>query len=185
MTQVETQPGSPLFDGADAFEAYQSAQSRAPEANIEAFSEAMQEALAELDSTERFKKTKREFLDGIWSDMEYTVIDKMGEQVEWFVRDMAESAIKEILEGREGQMRRYLGCNGYTGRDRQHSVIHGKFFETGAIALRKKIAQAHADLIQNERILDLEDQVKSLVDQVNEKDRIIESQRDRLSEARF
>jgi hypothetical protein len=82
-------------------------------------------------------------------------------------------------------MIRYLGCDGYTGRDRDHSVIHGTLFETGAIALRRKMAEAHTDLIQNERILDLEDQVRSLVNQINEKDRMIALLREDLHAPAF
>jgi len=122
--------------------------------------------------------------------MEFRVIDSMSETVEGFVRGMAGRVVEEILEGREDQMRRYLGLDGYTGRATDgpnnrvaHPVIHGELFETGAIALRKKIAQAHADLIQNERIVDLEDQVESLVTQVRSKDAEIEALRDRLRQA--
>jgi len=45
-------------------------------------------------------------------------------------------------------------------------VIRGKLFETGAIELRKQIVDAHAELLKAERILDLEDQLKSLVGQL-------------------
>lgn len=51
--------------------------------------------------------------------------------------------------------------------DEWHSVIHGQLFEQGAVRLRKEIVDAHRDLLVNERILDLEDQVRSLVVQVN------------------
>jgi hypothetical protein len=103
--------------------------------------------------------------------------------------DMAQKAVEQILEGNEDQMRRYLSCEkrgpdgqyiGWTGRSdapsygmRQreahewHPIIHGKLFEQGAVALRKKIVDAHADLLKDERIRDLEDQVKSLVEQNN------------------
>jgi len=88
----------------------------------------------------------------------------------------------------DDQMRRYLSCDKrgeggeyicFTGRSdfqgygrqrethEQHPVIHGRLFEQGAVELRKKVAQANEALIRDERILDLEDQVKSLVAQVN------------------
>lgn len=150
------------------------------------FGDAMHDALMSMTDSDRYKKAKQALLDDMWQEMEYGVIDRMSEAVEGFVRGMAGRVVEEILEGREDQMRRYLGLDGYTGRsDGQtiskreihdfHPVIHGELFETGALALRKKIAQAHADLIQNERIKDLEDQVASLVAQVRKKDAEIEA----------
>jgi hypothetical protein len=88
------------------------------------------------------------------------------------VRSMAEDAVTALLAGNEQRMRAYLNADpsGWTGRGRDHPVIHGSLFETGAIELRKKIASAHRDLIEQERILDLEDQIASLVKQVNDRD---------------
>ena len=159
---------------------------------IESFGQAMHDCLVDMPNQAGFKKAKDNLLNEMWQDMEYGVIDRMSETIEGFVRGMAGKVIEEILEGREGQMRRYLGLDGYTGRHQEnpaygrkkdiseaHPVIHGKLFETGAIELRKKMAQAHSELIQNERIIDLEDQVKSLVAQIAEKNCTIEALRDR------
>lgn len=101
------------------------------------------------------------FQDGIQSNIAYNL-------THWVER-MAENAINAILNGDDESMRNYLSCRegGYNGRGREHQVIHGKLFEPGAIELRRRIVDAHADLLKNERILDLEDQVKSLVAQVN------------------
>jgi hypothetical protein len=55
-------------------------------------------------------------------------------------------------------------------------------FETGAIELRKGIVNAHPELLKNERILDLEDQVASLVKQVNEKEQRLESMWERVKD---
>ena len=148
---------------------------------VTAFGEAMQQVIAGLPETERYKKSRTTFMDDLWMEFEYSIIDRMGEVVQGFVKDMAARVVTQILEGNEDQMKRYLTLDGYyTGRDRDHSVIHGTLFETGAIALRKKMAQAHADMIQNARILDLEDQVRSLVEQVNKKDNELEQVRDDL-----
>lgn len=155
------------------------------------FGQALHDFLMSWPESDAGKKIKSKIMDDLWQEMEYGVIDRMSETIKGFVRGMAGRVVEEILEGREDQMRRYLGLDGYTGRSdgqskyvrerspaEMHPVIHGELFETGAIALRKKIAQAHADLIQNERILDLEDQVKSLVDQVRQKDREIANLRE-------
>lgn len=118
----------------------------------------------------------------IEGDIEYRLKEDLAGNLSCYVADMAEKVVKAILEGNEDQMRRYLGCehghwngrsdgaHGY-GRKQtdaeQHPVIHGKLFEQGAIRLRKDIVAAHSEMIVSERILDLEDQVKSLVAQVN------------------
>ncbi len=118
----------------------------------------------------------------IEDDIMYRLKDDLAPNLVSFVCDMAKRTVEAILAGNEDQMRRYLGCErghwngrsdgdqGY-GRKREdhewHPIIHGKLFEQGAVELRKQMANAHADLIKNERILDLEDQVKSLTAQYN------------------
>lgn len=158
------------------------------------FGQAMHDFLMDMPTSERFKKAKSDMMDAIWEDMEYGVIDRMSETIEGFVRGMAGRVVEEILEGREDQMMRYLKLDGYTGRHEEnptfgrkkdiseaHPVIHGDLFEGHCISIRRKMAQAHADLIQNERIKDLEDQVASLVAQVRKKDGEVEALRDRLN----
>lgn len=104
----------------------------------------------------------------VQSNFEYHLKSDVAYNLARHVEDMAERALKAMLEGDDATMRRHLHCEDgrYTGRDRDHPVIHGKLFETGAIELRKQVVNAHAELLKNERILDLEDQVKSLVLQV-------------------
>jgi hypothetical protein len=126
----------------------------------------------------------------------WSLKDNLAYNLAGWVVDMAERAVEQLLAGNEDQMRRYLSCDKrssdgqyicYTGRSDgvnygaerdHHPVIHGRLFEQGALELRKKVAQANETLIRDERILDLEDQVKSLVAQVNkanaEKDRMWE-----------
>lgn len=138
----------------------------------------------------------------IEDDIMYRLKDDMAPNLVSFVEEMAKNTIDSLLAGNVEQMRRYLSCekrgdtgeyDGYTGRFNpgawgarqsvvdQHPVIHGKLFEQGCIRLRRDIVNAHADLLKNERILDLEDQVRSLVEQVNktnaEKERLLERMR--------
>lgn len=123
----------------------------------------------------------------IEDDVMYRLKDELAPNLTAWVVDLAKRAVGQILEGNEDQMRRYLSCEkrgedgeyyGWTGRHDpkgwmegaiidKHPIIHGTLFEQGCIALRKKIVDAHAELLKNERILDLEDQIKSLVAQVN------------------
>lgn len=138
--------------------------------------------------TKQIKDLSAEFEDSLlWS-----LKDNLGYNLAAWTVDMAERALEQMLLGNEDQMRRYLSCDkrapdgnyiGWTGRsdgygNPSHSVIHGRLFEHGAIELRKQVAKANEALIRDERIRDLEDQVKSLVEQVNkanaEKDRMWE-----------
>lgn len=136
---------------------------------------------------ERVKKQLSDALGEAQSDFEYYLREDGAYNLGRFVVRMAEEAIEAILKGDDAEMRRRLHCveGAWTGRDREHPVIHGRLFEQGAIALRKQIVEAHAELIKDQRILDLEDQVKSLVGQVNkaeaEKDRMWERLRPYLN----
>jgi hypothetical protein len=154
------------------------------------------------DRSESIKKAVRSIADDIESDLMYRVQDDMAANLTDWVAQMAERAVEQMLAGNEDQMRRYLSCDKrgpdgqylcYTGRsdgmyarekpEACHPVIHGRLFEQGALELRKKIVDAHRELLVDERIRDLEDQVKSLVAQVNkaveEKERLWERVRNR------
>lgn len=138
----------------------------------------------------------------IEDDIMYRLKDDMAPNLVSFVEEMARKTVECLLEGNADQMRRYLSCEkrdndgqyiGWTGRFNpggygarqhiadQHPVIHGELFEQGCVRLRRDIVNAHADLLKNERILDLEDQIRSLVEQVNkakrEKEEILERMR--------
>lgn len=114
----------------------------------------------------------------IEDDIMWRLKDELAPQLTAFVVEMCEKTINALLEGNESEMQRYIQCDKrrWTGRsdslyatprDDWHPVIHGTLFEQGAVKLRRAIVDAHRDLLANERILDLEDQVKSLVAQVN------------------
>lgn len=155
------------------------------------------ETLAPL--TKKLKDLAADFEESLmWS-----LKDDLAYNLTGWVSDMAERVVNAMLEGNENEMRRYLSCDkrgddgqyiGWTGRsdgygnrraEEWHSVIHGKLFEQGALALRKKVAEANETLLRDERIKDLEDQVKSLVAQVNEANAKKEQMWDRLRDARI
>ena len=140
------------------------------------------------DAKKAIDKSVADIAYKVECDVEYAIKDNLAHSLAWWVAEMAQRAVEQILEGNEDQMRRYLSCEkrgedgeyiGWTGRfnpgawgarqdvTEQHPVIHGSLFEQGCIALRKKIVDAHRNVLVSERILDLEDQVKSLVGQVN------------------
>jgi hypothetical protein len=117
----------------------------------------------------RVKKKFRDAMEDLEGDLDYGLKERLASNLSDFICSSAERAVEQLLAGNEERMRSYLSAKdgGYTGRDRDHQVIHGKLFETGPIELRRKIVEAHTDLLKNERILDLEDQLKALVAQVN------------------
>lgn len=145
-----------------------------------AFEQEITKGLTEK-AIEGLQKDLRKVADSFEDDFMWNLKDNLAYNLTSWVADMAERAVEQMLAGNDDQMRRYLSCDkrgedgqyiGWTGRsdgygNPSHSVIHGRLFEQGALALRKQVAQANEALIRDERILDLEDQVKSLVAQVN------------------
>lgn len=147
------------------------------EQDREALFAAIEAALPE-DALKPLKKKARDLADSVAEDIEYSLQENLALNLSYHVKEMAGRVVAALLEGNEAEMVRWLSCNqrGYTGRsdgstrrtvEQQHPIIHGKLFEQGCVALRKKIAEAHKDLIATQRILDLEDQVRSLVAQNN------------------
>ncbi len=115
------------------------------------------------------KKKAQNVADEFVDSVSYWITDSMSYHLAQYVVDMANRAIEYMLAGNEEMFRRYLKCErgGWTGRDREHPVIHGRLSEPDSFATRKALCETFPDLLKNERILDLEDQVASLVKQVN------------------
>lgn len=155
------------------------------------------------ETMEQFKKKIKDLSCEFEESLMWSLQDNLAYNLSAWTVDMAERALEQMLAGNDDQMRRYLSCDKrgkdgqyicYTGRSDgaynnreiagQHPIIHGRLFETGAIELRKKVAQANEALIRDERIKDLEDQVKSLVEQVNKANGERENMWQRLRDAR-
>lgn len=132
------------------------------------------------DTIKHATKLADEMAERIKDNVVYGLKDNLAHELAAWTEEMAGDAVKMLLAGNEDQMRRYLSCEKYGWNGRSdghhygnrsatdwHPVIHGKLFEQGCVELRKKIVDAHRELLVNERILDLEDQVKALVAQIN------------------
>lgn len=165
---------------------------------------ALEESIAAAVSDENmapFTKKVRDLAADLEESLMWSLKDDLAYNLTGWVSDMAERAVNAMLDGDENTMRRYLSCDkrgpdgeyiGWTGRTdsdnrdlpNKHPVIHGRLFEQGAVALRKKVAQANEALIRDERIRDLEDQLKSLVAQVNKANTEKEQMWERLLDAR-
>ena len=133
------------------------------------------------DCMKYIRKQVQDACCSIDDDIQYRIKEGLAQSLTAYVEDMASRTITAILDGNEGEMRRYLGCEhaGWTGRcgdtsgignvpdEQRHHVAHGRIFEYGAMELRAKIVEAFPDLLKNERILDMESQLKSLLAQLN------------------
>lgn len=101
----------------------------------------------------------------------------------------AEKFLKRVLNGDEDAAMSLLGDERGVSRRRTNrhdagepwpSLIHGSLFETDGIRLRRKVVEANADLIRDERIADLEATVEGLENQVRKLEREREELRSRL-----
>ncbi len=147
----------------------------------DALAQAIDRAL-EGEALSKLQKKARDVFQDAFDDIDYNMKEWLSNSLSAYVTEQAKNVVEALLNGDEDRMRGYLECRrgGYNHRSdgaygnadiaKQHSVIHGKLFEHGGLALRRKIVEAHRDLITDERIKDLEDQVASLLAQVNKKE---------------
>lgn len=147
------------------------------EADRDAIQSAIQNAIND-ESVKPLTKKVRDLADDIVESVEWSIKDYLASNLAYHVKEMAGRAVQAMLDGNENEMVRWLnGDSSYTGRSPgamgdkpvhdQHPVIHGKLFERGAVAIRRRLVEAHRDIIADQRMLDLEDQVRSLVEQNN------------------
>jgi len=129
------------------------------------------------DAIKKIKKHVEEITSELQDDIEWRLKSDVAANLGSHVAQAVERTIEAIIKGNEAEMRRYLSCDPYwNGRSHQHSVIHGKLFESGPLELRRLMAEAHPELIRNERIADLEKLVDDLTAQVNK----LQADNDRL-----
>lgn len=132
----------------------------------------------------RKEKIKRE-LEELVNDE----FDRLEEYADEFISQTAarraEKFLERVLKGDPDAAMALLGDK--SGGDRRRllgteqgrpwaGLIHGRLFESAGISLRRKLVEAHADLVRNERIADLESIVEGLSAQVRE----LQAERDRL-----
>lgn len=132
------------------------------------FSELLQSELNDKP-LEKLRKSLNDAFDELYENYEYRVKEQLAVNLADYIQQMADRSIKSMLEGNESELRRYLTCEVgvWNGRDREQPMIHGKLFVPECFELRRQLVDAHADMIKSERILDLECQVRSLVEQNN------------------
>ena len=121
----------------------------------------------------RAKKRLADVWDEFHSDFEERVKQYLSYNLAAWAQEMADKAIEALLRGDAEEMMRRLHCadNQWTGRDREHMVIHGRLSEHDPMVLRKQVVDAFPQLLKDQRVIDLEDQVASLVKTVNKLER--------------
>jgi hypothetical protein len=106
--------------------------------------------------------------------------DRLEEHADEFISqtaaDRAKRFIERVLKGQEEAARALFGTNDNWDRFKPYGADKGEpwafqsrdgvLFLTNGMEIRQKIVEAHADLLKNERILDLESIVEGLRKQI-------------------
>lgn len=174
--EFDAEPGDPWYEW--NFHATGS------EKDTSAFIDAIGEAMDTLREDKVYKAKMDDFVEEIYRAVEENFMDNLAVNVESRILQRCDYVIEDLLRGNLEMMKRYLKTEGFNGRSDHdntfianrapsefHPIIHGEFHENHMIELRKKIAEANAELIRDQRILDLEDQNKALLEHVNRVDR--------------
>lgn len=123
--------------------------------------------IADADMAKLEKQT-REIADEIASTVEYNIKENLADWLADHVSSTASAVVEAILAGNEHELRRRLSLKPdayYDGRDfKPWFSTSSRLYESGPVELRRKIVEAHRDLITDERIADLEAQLKGLVE---------------------
>ena len=121
------------------------------------------------------KKQLKSVIEGIVEEEFDRLREYASEFLSQTAASRAEAFLERVLNGDDDAAMALLGnklggdrCKKFGSDEGQPWVhlIHGKLFETGGIALRRKIVEAHPELLRNERIADLESVVDGLTQQV-------------------
>lgn len=93
--------------------------------------------------------------------VEWTLKQDIQANLSYYVEDCARRSIEAMLQGNVTEVLRYLHCEpGYTGRD--YVQTWPSPFEPSPMALRRKLVEAFPELIEQQRILDLEATIKHM-----------------------
>lgn len=97
----------------------------------------------------------------LWSDVELQLCEDVAFNLSGTAQRMAERFVTAVLEGDEKAAKQAFTLGQYyTGREYLGIPPMGDFFESEVIAMRRKLVEAHRDLLSNARIEDLEAQLK-------------------------
>ena len=109
-----------------------------------------------------------EYANRYISDLASTRAERFLEHV---LKGDDDAAMQLLGDRNNGDRYRIMGCD--TGKP-WPVLIHGKLFETGGMELRRKIVEANIDILQTERMADLEAVIDGLKQQVLKLQNIID-----------
>lgn len=134
---------------------------------------------------EQIKRVIEELVEDEFANLQ----DYGDEYISQVAARRAEQFLERVLKGDDDAAMSLLGDRHDGSRYRQTAcelgkpwahLIHGRLFEAGGLALRRQVVEANVDLIQNERIKDLESIVEGLMQQVRGLESDLERCRERL-----
>lgn len=112
------------------------------------------------------KKKLSDELSPIWEAAVDEVIEGAAESVNRVAADRAKKFLEAVLAGKPDAAANLFGLTGFDGRSIERPVIHGKIFEADPVKLRRELVEAHADLLRDARITDLENLLEQARKQV-------------------
>lgn len=136
--------------------------------------------------SEGHRKGIKTEIERIFDDVADRMEEYAGEYLSQLAASRAEKFLEKVLSGDDDAAMALLGDR--MGGDRYRllgadankpwaRLIHGRLFESGGLALRRQIVDAHAELLKNERIKDLESVVDGLSQQIRKIEADLERQR--------
>jgi len=102
------------------------------------------------------KKKLSDELTPVWEAAVDEVLAGAHESVSQVAAERAKRFLEAVLKGEADAAENLFGLKGFDGRKVFHPVIHGRIFESEPIKLRRELVEAHADLLRDARIADLE-----------------------------
>lgn len=135
------------------------------------FESALSDTFLELSESERYKKARAAFMSDLWDEIEYGIVDRMSEQMRWLVDNSVDRAVEAIIEGDPDGLRQALALNG-RGGEPSSEMMAGKLREDYWSAKRRRIVEAHTDLLISARVRDLEQQVNVLIRALNRQEEL-------------
>lgn len=136
--------------------------------------------------TEERRKAMKRAVEEMVDDEFQRLEDYANDYITDVAARRAHDFLEAVLRGDENAATRLIGGT-YADRYRKGgcddgkpwaSMIHGNLFTTQAVEIRRKIVEAHADLLRNARIADLEAVVDGLQQQIANQDAEIQRLRD-------
>ena len=109
------------------------------------------------DLVANLKKDLGRTFDSLWDAAVNEIVDGAADAVSRIAAERAKKFLEAVLAGDVKAAENLFGLDGFDGRKAERPVMpHGRIFEADPIKLRRQLVEAHADLLRDARIVDLE-----------------------------